>query len=113
MNNPASDGKRVMGLGFTSTYGDLEKIVQSTLSVDEMTQLFGTLPTLISAQTALALWQPIAYTSFYKDQAWRLNPKSILQTKYPSFYHYQYTNAEQVFKQALQKMLTDVRKSLV
>ncbi|MGX6427813.1 NAD-dependent epimerase/dehydratase family protein [Levilactobacillus yonginensis] len=107
MINPASDGKRVMGLGFTSTYGELEAIVRATLSEDKITQLFGTLPTLISAQTALALWQPIAYTSFYQDQAWRLNPQSVLQTKYPAFYHYQYTDAQVTFKQALQKMLAD------
>ncbi|MFC6260060.1 NAD-dependent epimerase/dehydratase family protein [Levilactobacillus fujinensis] len=107
MNNPQSNGTRVLGLGFTSTYRELETVVQDTLTPDQVTQLFSKLPTLISAQTALALWQPISYTAFYKDQAWRLNPKSVLKTKYPDFYQYRHTTAETTFKQAIHKMLKD------
>ncbi|WP_318766137.1 hypothetical protein [Lactiplantibacillus carotarum] len=62
---------------------------------------------MIEPKIALQLWQPVAYTSFYRDQAWRLNPKSILKTKYPDFYDYQYTDAQTTFIQAVGKMLTE------
>lgn len=110
MTNPASNGKRVMGLGFTSTYQQLETLTQQHLTTEQVNTLFGDLPTIIPTQTALTLWQPLAYTSFVKDQSWRLDPKSVLKTKYPEFYTYKYTDAQITFTQALDKMVADAQK---
>lgn len=107
MNNDEASGKRVLGLGFTSTYHELEKTIQNNFDNKAVQNLFGKLPELIAPDLALKLWQPISYTSFYKDQAWRFDPKHSLQTKYPDFYEYQYTDATDVFKQAVTKMISN------
>lgn len=108
MNNNASNGKRVLGLGFTSTYKALLTSVMTNFDKQTIFNLFGYLPELVSSATAMALWQPIAYTSFYKDQEWRRNKQSILKTKYPDFYTYQYTDAKVTFLQAVEKVIADL-----
>lgn len=107
MMNSDSNVKRMLGLGFTSDYQTLIESVKTNFDTDKLHQLFGELPTLVAVETALALWQSVKETSFYKDQAWRLNPQSILRTKYPDFYQYQYTDAQTTFIQAVAKMIND------
>lgn len=105
MMNDVTGADRVLGLGFTSTYHDLEDTVQRNFEVADWRRLFDDLPQLVESDLALQLWRPFAQTSFYQDQAWRLNPQSILRTKYPNLYHYQYTDATATFIAAVQKML--------
>lgn len=108
MNNEAASGKRVLGLGFTTSYNELVQVVKSELAKEQVKRLFGHLPEIIPAAAALALWRPIAYTSFYKDRALPLINGSVVKTKYPEFYEYQYRDVNVTVKAALHKMLKDL-----
>ncbi|WP_439425595.1 NAD-dependent epimerase/dehydratase family protein [Oenococcus alcoholitolerans] len=108
MENPAADSKRVLGLGFTTSFKELVEIVKDHLTEQQQVKLFKHLPQIVPADLALALWQPIDYTSFYKDQALRLVNKAPYQTKYPDFYDYQFTDAKKTIEAAVDKMLSDL-----
>ena len=69
------------------------------------------LPEVVPVDLALALWKSIQYTSFYKDHANRLVHHSVLKTKYPELYTYQYTDGKQSIVEALHKMLDDKNRN--
>lgn len=107
MNDTRTDQKRIIGLGFTTTFKKLITITNSYLNETQAQQLFNGLPRLVPGDLALDLWRPMAYTSFYKDTAPKILHQRILQTKYPDLFQYQYTDAENSIQAALAKMLQD------
>lgn len=110
MQNPDADGKHVLGIGFTINYQELEDVTRATLTADQIHELFGDLPEIVAPELALDLWKSVSYTSFYKDQAYRLINHTIVKTKYPEFYQYAYTDVEKSIKPALVKMYADLQK---
>lgn len=110
MQNPKADGKHVLGIGFTTNYQELEDTTRATLTADQIHNLFGHLPEIVTPDLALALWKPVSYTSFYKDQAYRLTSHTVVATKYPEFYQYVYADVETSIKPALAKMYADLQK---
>ncbi|EHJ52124.1 NAD-dependent epimerase/dehydratase family protein [Streptococcus macacae] len=108
MTNPDADGKRVLGLSYSLSFGELLNISQETLSGAEAEALFGGLPRLLSIEDQLASWQPYQATSFYKDMTKRLTGERYYQTKYPDFYTYQYISPEDSIVPGLQKMIADL-----
>ncbi|WP_412990286.1 NAD-dependent epimerase/dehydratase family protein [Pediococcus siamensis] len=105
MEKSQFDGKRVMGLGFTLNFSELLKIVRAHLTKTQIERLFISLPQLITVDEALFLWSSVSYTSFYKDQAPRLQKKAVYRTMYPGLYTYQYTDPQPTINRALDKML--------
>ncbi|MGN1398247.1 MAG: NAD-dependent epimerase/dehydratase family protein [Streptococcus gallolyticus] len=107
ITNPASNGKRVLGLGYTLSFAELLKVTKQTLTDEEIKELFGGLPRLISLEDILASWQSFHQTSFYKDQVKRMTGERIYKTKYPEFYRYRYVTPEESIVAGLKKMSAD------
>lgn len=108
MENPASDGKRVLGIGFSFSFEALVLLTKQTLTDKKIEALFTRLPEIVPAELALSLWKPLEYTSFYKDHGWRLRNQTIFKTIYPDIYAYHYTDPETSVTEALTKMYEDL-----
>lgn len=108
MNNEEANNIRILAKGFVMSLSELTKIASNTLSRDQIVTLFGDETTVIPADVALAVLEPLSWTNYYLDTAPRIRNEVVLSSIHADLYEYKYTSPTQTVKEALIKMYEDL-----